>query len=295
MDQTLYVCVGICASGKSTWAMHIMQGYKSGVIKRVNKDLLREILDKSFYNHDNEDFINRIEKMIVYEALLKGCSVIVDDTNLNPKTRLRWKTFLENYNTKHESNIKLVYKEFPISIEEAIDRDRHRAHPVGERVIRHMAEQHSIPQVKPKAVVCDLDGTLSINPGRGYFDYSRVSEDIVNEDMANLIQAMWRSGYMILFVSGRDNTCFDETLAWIKKIRQFSSMCSDDFQLFMRDPSRVDEKGNKIADNIIKEEIYHHYIEPSYDVRLVFDDRSRVVDMWRQLGLQCYQVAPGDF
>ena len=27
----------------------------------------------------------------------------------------------------------------------------------------------------------------------------------------------------------------------------------------------------------------------------VFDDRQKVVDMWRSHGLVCFQVAPGDF
>jgi phosphoglycolate phosphatase-like HAD superfamily hydrolase len=28
---------------------------------------------------------------------------------------------------------------------------------------------------------------------------------------------------------------------------------------------------------------------------IIFDDRKRVVDMWRREGLVCFQVAPGDF
>ena len=31
------------------------------------------------------------------------------------------------------------------------------------------------------------------------------------------------------------------------------------------------------------------------DVFAVFDDRQQVVDMWRQNGLTCFQVADGDF
>jgi len=27
----------------------------------------------------------------------------------------------------------------------------------------------------------------------------------------------------------------------------------------------------------------------------VFDDRQKVVDMWRDNGIDCFQVAPGDF
>ena len=32
-----------------------------------------------------------------------------------------------------------------------------------------------------------------------------------------------------------------------------------------------------------------------YEPFLVFDDRQRVVDMWRRNGIQCCQVAPGDY
>lgn len=30
-------------------------------------------------------------------------------------------------------------------------------------------------------------------------------------------------------------------------------------------------------------------------VQMVFEDRARVVDMWRKRGVLCAQVAPGDF
>ena len=45
------------------------------------------------------------------------------------------------------------------------------------------------------------------------------------------------------------------------------------------------------------------YPEPEEEMRpedrarlvAVFEDRKRVVDMWRENGVTCYQVAPGDF
>ena len=48
-------------------------------------------------------------------------------------------------------------------------------------------------------------------------------------------------------------------------------------------------------DSIIKEEIYNKVIKPRYNIKLVLDDRNQVVDMWRDIGLPCFQVAPGDF
>jgi Straboviridae polynucleotide kinase len=48
---------------------------------------------------------------------------------------------------------------------------------------------------------------------------------------------------------------------------------------------------------LIKEELKRQGIQ-EYDlaqILCVFDDRQKVVDMWRSLGQACFQVAPGDF
>lgn len=41
--------------------------------------------------------------------------------------------------------------------------------------------------------------------------------------------------------------------------------------------------------------IYVAEIKDRYDVLFVLEDRTSCVEMWRDLGLQCFQVAPGDF
>lgn len=41
--------------------------------------------------------------------------------------------------------------------------------------------------------------------------------------------------------------------------------------------------------------MYETQIAPYYRVTAVFDDRQQVVDMWREIGLTCCQVAPGNF
>jgi hypothetical protein len=47
-------------------------------------------------------------------------------------------------------------------------------------------------------------------------------------------------------------------------------------------------------DSIIKLELFNE-VKLDYYVVGVFDDRNQVVELWRDLGLQCYQVADGDF
>ena len=53
--------------------------------------------------------------------------------------------------------------------------------------------------------------------------------------------------------------------------------------------------GDKSKDTIIKKEIEGGEIQGSYNVLFVLDDRNVVVDQWRSLGLQCFQVADGNF
>ena len=51
---------------------------------------------------------------------------------------------------------------------------------------------------------------------------------------------------------------------------------------------------NFIPDEILKKDMLDNHVDID-DVFLVVDDRNKVVDMWRSLGLTVFQVAPGDF
>jgi hypothetical protein len=48
-------------------------------------------------------------------------------------------------------------------------------------------------------------------------------------------------------------------------------------------------------DDIIKFELYEQMLADGYEPVLVFEDRDRVVKMWRSMGIKCLQVEPGDF
>ena len=54
---------------------------------------------------------------------------------------------------------------------------------------------------------------------------------------------------------------------------------------------------NEFAENNKDLRVYETYskLVDINDVFLVVDDRQKVVDMWRDLGLNTFQVAPGDF
>lgn len=139
---------------------------------------------------------------------------------------------------------------------------------------------------KVKAIICDLDGTLSIfekvdktQPHyRNPYDASTCDKDLLNEVVAGIIKDK-----TVILVSGREGKYRVPTLKFL------DNNGINYFRLFMR------QTGDNRKDSIIKQEIYEKFIKDSYDIEFVLDDRNQVVEMWRSLGLTCLQVADGNF
>ncbi len=134
-----------------------------------------------------------------------------------------------------------------------------------------------------KLVLVDIDGTVAHRTNREPFEYDKVLEDRPDHQTIEMITALWRAGYKIIFISARDDSCFDDSYEWLRL------NCPPFIKLYMR------KTGDFRKDAVVKEEIYRKHIEPFYDVFCVFDDRNQVVDMWRSLGLKCFQPEAGDF
>jgi hypothetical protein len=141
---------------------------------------------------------------------------------------------------------------------------------------------------KRSAIICDLDGTLAIHNGRKPYEYDKCDTDLPNEPVLEILLCMRLAPGSkveeVVFVSGREDSCREKTAAWITWHVGIA-----DPLLFMR------KSGDYRKDDVVKEEIYRAHIEPFYDVLFVLDDRTRVVQAWRRLGLTCLQVADGDF
>jgi len=133
----------------------------------------------------------------------------------------------------------------------------------------------------------DLDGTLALKGDRSPYDWSRVGEDLPNAPVVAVHDALLgvKGGAAVGYVSGRMEQCRVQTAEWLLE----HTVQTVIMRLWMR------PDGDMRPDQEVKQEIYHRDIEPRYDVQGVFDDRDRVVKMWRALGLPCFQVAEGDF
>ena len=123
----LIILQGIPASGKSTWAKQwVEEDPKTRVI--VNRDSIRRGLGV-YWVPSREVLVSSIEEHSVFEALDMGYDVCLDATNLNPNYLEKWKEIADLLNSPIE------YKKFDISLEEALERDKNREFPVGEKVI----------------------------------------------------------------------------------------------------------------------------------------------------------------
>lgn len=293
--QKIILTRGLPASGKTSWSMDQV-AKSNGKIKRVNKDLLRDMIDAGVWSKINEQQILAARDALVNTFLgMHVDTVIVDDTNFEDKHFAAMKGIADLFKTFADGEISVEYKDFlDVSLDECIERDSKRTKPVGQKVIRDMHKRYILPTLqrnigpntKGDSIIVDVDGTISFNSGhRNWYDYEKVIDDEPIIPIINLVKMYKQNNYKIIIVSAREGTpeCIAATTEWLKK----QNIIYD--ELFMR------KAGDYRRDSLVKEEIYNTFIKGKFNVEIVLDDRSSVVSKWRELGLRCAQVAPGDF
>lgn len=298
----LLILRGVPGCGKSTFAH---QWLKEGERRaRVNRDDIR----MQFFGKEagvDEDMVTKIEHMQVDSLLKAGYSVVVDDTNI----RFQYISAFVKIAAKH--GVPVAVKQFDVDLATAYARNANRAASGGRDVPEHVIEkmykslkssgrytekhiadawgasQSVEPYIRPEdaeeVYLFDIDGTLASMSDRSPFEWSRVGEDGPRESVILTAQAHAKAGYKIIVVSGRDGSCREETIAWLELHGIPYS------ELHMR------AEGDMRKDSIVKQELFDRHIRFVYNVIAVYDDRDQVVDMWRAMGVDCFQVAPGNF
>ncbi len=290
----ILVLSGPPASGKSSFAREFIKENRHWVI--VCRDSIRQSLGE-YWVPEREDLVSKLEYESIVRSIEMGWNVIIDATNLNKKTIAKWEALAD------EMECEIEYKQFLIPFQEAVNRDNNpdRDHKVGYKVLYDFYKKYFPEQIDDKnwdnryilepdpnkrnCIVCDLDGTICLRRGRSPYEYDKCYTDAPNKNVITLLLNLHKSGYDIIFVSGRENIgdCQKNTMQWL------AENYGENFQLYMR------EERDHRPDKIIKEEIYHRFIEPKYNVVAVFDDRDQVIKVWRDLGLLALQVYYGDF
>jgi hypothetical protein len=147
---------------------------------------------------------------------------------------------------------------------------------------------------KPVAIF-DLDGTLALIDHRRHFVegshkdwnafFDACLDDEPNEPVIQVWHALGIAGYRRLIFSGRDDRVRQKTRTWLKTYG------------LEYDELRMRPHGDFTPDDELKKK-WFNLMTPreQSQTHMVFDDRDKVVRMWREeLGLTCFQVAPGDF
>lgn len=151
-----------------------------------------------------------------------------------------------------------------------------------------------------KTVIFDLDGTLALIDKRReistmsngkmdwdtFFDPKNISLDIPNTNVIETARLFKNNGFNIVIFSGRSEITKTATEDWLDKFRvPFDALkmrpTSKEFK-FMRDDDLKEGWLNELFPN-------------KSDIFAVFDDRNKVVEMWRRNDITCFQVADGDF
>ena len=145
-------------------------------------------------------------------------------------------------------------------------------------------------------VIFDLDGTLALVDKRReiakkpngkidfdiFYDPQYIELDEPNSSVIELAKMYKRNGYEIVIVSGRSDRTKEATERWLEKYG------------ILYDRMIMRKRKNFTPDNELKERWLEKYLDRD-DIRVVVDDRQRVVDMWRRNGLDVFQVANRNF
>jgi predicted kinase len=274
--NTIYVCMGLPASGKTTWSREFSKENPNTII--ICKDDIR-------LEHPNwtENQVIGERDRLISNGITNEHDIIVADTNLNP---IHLRSIIKEYRDKAIVRVKSF---LDVPMDECIRRDKGREKAVGADVIRHMYNQYRemyfFNPVKqddslPKAVICDLDGTLAIH-NRSPFDYKRIPTDSLNKTIAETLEEYKEHGYQIVYLSGRPDTYRQLTEDWLKEKQVPTGL------LFMR------RENDTRDDSIVKRELFMNNLFGKFNVVAGFDDRCRVLRMWKQLGLNVTDVGYG--
>lgn len=143
----------------------------------------------------------------------------------------------------------------------------------------------------PEAVIFDVDGTVARMVARGPFDEHLVHTDEGIGPVLDMAYAAYKTGKVLVFMSGRTDECKPATLQWLIDQMPWLMNFDCEFHLFMR--RTVEDRGR--PDDDVKYDLFNEHVAPHFHVVYTVDDRNKVVKMWREIGLVCAQVAEGDF
>ena len=145
-------------------------------------------------------------------------------------------------------------------------------------------------ETKRKAILVDLDGTLVASEHRpvemyrksdGKIDYDAWNNDCPGDGIhwwcAELVTAMSKAGYMIVFLTARGSNQHNRMLTenWLRTHLSWEVEWVLHMGPYTTDKTDYDNKRDQ----------YFNEIAPLYDILFAVDDKSSVIKIWRDIGL----------
>lgn len=155
--------------------------------------------------------------------------------------------------------------------------------------------------------IFDLDGTLALIEHRRHFVengnrqwpefFKACVHDEPNWPVINVLKRLRKSGAEIWVWSGRSDEVEPETQEWLWKYGIFKTIPLTSWEPFKTPWTLLMRKaGDYTPDHQLKFGWLADLEPPERNrITAVFDDRDRLVKMWREAGIPCFQVAPGAF
>lgn len=290
---------GYSASGKSSWAS------KSGAFI-VSRDHIRQQITgntkKTALDNAGENLVNKMETAQIETALAAGVNVVVDNTNLRARNARGYldlavkhgadwavQDFLVDRDTCLARNAERSVGWVPPSVIET----QARKFPLGrwpvltpsETAVPHVWEPYVPKRGLLPAYIFDIDGTLAeLAAGYSPYDHLHYPHDKPIQAVISVMNRLANGGMVeTILLSGRGAEHRAATEAWLHD------------QGIRYDALHMRPEGDKRNDAVVKSELFDQYVAPNYNVLGVFDDRDRVVAMWRARGIPCFQVNYGAF
>lgn len=154
--------------------------------------------------------------------------------------------------------------------------------------------------------IFDLDGTLALIEHRRHMlewetrdkwrhFYAACDKDQPNEPVIATMERLRHAGADVWIFSGRSDEVRAKTVDWLCQNTTF--MHSDfDSAFGTQDVLTMRAEGDYTADDVLKKQwLDAMLVDDRQRLVAVFDDRDRVVKMWRANGVPCFQVADGEF
>ena len=304
-EHKLILVEGISGSGKTYWAK---QWVEEDPVHRVrlNYDDIRCMLG-SYWVPEREPLMKEIFKYALATSMYMGYDIVIDNmSNLNPKHKEEYNDLVADHNESYPENIyKIEYKLINTPVEECIKRDALRPIPIGEKVIKQqwrkyrdyiicksvkemLDKQPEVDNNLPHCIIVDMDATLCFNTSqRPFFGPNAANlmiHDIPNQSIIDLVRAYCDiMDCELVVITGRDESCREVTLEWLDNNYLYPNL------LLMRPINDYSSGEN------MKKSLYEQHIKGKYNVNFVIEDSSKVVKMYRDLGLIVLQPNEGKF